>query len=113
MALKETILLKEIRRVLSPRTILFRQTVGTFMTLWGQKVKIGFKGTPDLCGWTVIEITPEMVGKKFPIFTAIEVKTGDLKETKRQSMFIAGVLKAGGFAGTAYKVEDAKKICER
>ena len=40
------------------------------------------KGSSDLIGWTSIEITPDMVGKKVAIFTAIEAKTGRQKPKK-------------------------------
>jgi hypothetical protein len=31
-------------------------------------------GWPDLCGFTTIEITPEMVGTRVAVFTGVEVK---------------------------------------
>jgi hypothetical protein len=44
------------------------------------------QGFPDLCGWTVKEITPDMVGQRIAVFTAVEVKvTGKL--TKAQEAF--------------------------
>lgn len=43
------------------------------------------EGWPDLCGWTTIEITPEMVGQKIAVFTAEEVKaTGKLSKIQRR-----------------------------
>lgn len=53
-------------------------------------------GSSDLIGWTTVEITPEMVGQKVAIFTAIEVKTGNLKATKEQKNFIDIVNASGG-----------------
>jgi hypothetical protein len=51
-------------------------------------------GWPDLCGWTSIEITPEMVGSQIAVFTAIEVKvTGRLS---RAQQALGDVLKAMG-----------------
>jgi hypothetical protein len=42
------------------------------------------EGWPDLCGWTEIEITPEMVGRKIAMFTGVEVKvTGNLSKPQR------------------------------
>jgi hypothetical protein len=42
------------------------------------------EGWPDLCGWTEIEITPEMVGQKIAVFTGVEVKvTGRLNQRQR------------------------------
>jgi hypothetical protein len=41
------------------------------------------EGWPDICGWTEIEITPEMVGQKVAVFTAVEVKvTGRLRKSQ-------------------------------
>lgn len=34
------------------------------------------QGTPDLCGWTTVKITPEMVGDRVAVFTGVEVKSG-------------------------------------
>lgn len=42
------------------------------------------QGWPDLCGWTTKVITPDMVGQKVAIFTAVEVKvTGKLSKEQR------------------------------
>lgn len=57
-------------------------------------------GWPDICGWTEIEITPEMVGQKIAVFTAVEVKvTGRL--SKAQAAFKAVLETMGGI----FKVE--------
>jgi len=47
------------------------------------------EGFPDLVGFTVIEITPEMVGKKIAVFTAEEVKAGksSIKKGSLQDKF--------------------------
>jgi hypothetical protein len=53
------------------------------------------EGWPDLCGWTEIEITPDMIGKKIAIFTAEEIKaTGHL--SKKQKIFRDIIQKMGG-----------------
>lgn len=42
------------------------------------------EGWPDLCGWTEMEITPDMVGRKIAVFTAEEVKvTGKLSKAQK------------------------------
>lgn len=42
-------------------------------------------GTPDLCGWTSVKITPDMVGQTVAVFTAEEVKaTGGLSKQQRR-----------------------------
>lgn len=67
-------------------------------------------GSSDLIGWTSIEITPDMVGQKLAIFTAIEGKTGKGKATKEQANFLRAVVAAGGRAGIANDVPDAVQI---
>ena len=40
-----------------------------------RQIKYGLcNGSSDLIGWTPITITPDMIGKKIAVFTAIEVK---------------------------------------
>lgn len=71
------------------------------------------KGSSDLIGWTVVEVTPEMVGTKVAIFTAVEVKTEKGKPTSEQLIFVDAVKKAGGFAGIARSEADAIGIVNR
>lgn len=53
------------------------------------------EGWPDLCGWTEIEITPNMVGHKIAVFTGEEVKaTGKL--SKKQTAFKNLIERMGG-----------------
>jgi hypothetical protein len=55
------------------------------------------EGFPDLCGWTEIEITPDMVGQKIAVFTAVEVKaTGKIKPESKQGKFRDLILRMGG-----------------
>ncbi len=54
------------------------------------------EGWPDLTGWTQVEITPEMVGRTVAIFTTVEVKTGKLKLTEKQSGFKNLIERMGG-----------------
>ena len=65
------------------------------------------KGSSDLIGWMPVEITPEMVGKKVAIFTAIEVKTKSGRVSADQVNFIEKIQEAGGIAGVARSEEDA------
>lgn len=64
------------------------------------------EGGSDIIGWTPIEITPEMIGRKVAVFTAIEVKTENVRTTKEQANFIDAVKKDGGFARVARSVEE-------
>lgn len=68
------------------------------------------KGSSDLIGWTEVEITPEMVGKRVAMFTAIEAKAEKGKATAEQLQFIARVNEAGGIAGIARSPEDVSTI---
>ena len=54
------------------------------------------KGSADLIGWTTVEITPEMVGRKIAVFTALEAKTAGVRLTKEQRNFIARLNESGG-----------------
>ena len=68
------------------------------------------KGSSDLIGWTTREITPEMVGRKIAIFTAIEVKSASGRATPEQINFIRALTEAGGIAGIARDPEGAINI---
>jgi len=68
------------------------------------------KGGSDTIGWTSEIITPEMVGQKIAIFTAVEYKNAKGKATKEQLNFIKNVNDAGGRAGVARTPEEAVNI---
>jgi hypothetical protein len=51
-----------------------------------------------------------MVGRRFAIFTAIEVKDSKGRATSAQLNFIAQVKQAGGFAGIARTPDDVEGI---
>lgn len=72
--------------------------------------KYGTVGFPDLAGFTEVEITQEMVGKRYPIFTAIEVKLPKGYPTKEQKAFIQMVKSFNGIAGVARCWEDVEEI---
>lgn len=68
------------------------------------------KGSSDLIGWTSVEVTPDMIGKRVAVFTAIEVKSAKGKATAEQINFIAGVKAHGGIAGIARTPDEAVDI---
>lgn len=69
-------------------------------------------GTSDAIGLHSITITPDMVGRRIAVFTAIEAK--DLANlTPAQRRFLANVHELGGIAGLAHSVEDARLILEQ
>jgi hypothetical protein len=107
-----------------PDVRLFRNNVGQAWT--GQSTRTGdvmtirnprplnaglCVGSSDLIGFTSIEITPDMVGAKIAVFTAIEVKTVKGTARKEQAQFINTVKKFGGFAGIVRTTQEAIKLC--
>ncbi len=64
------------------------------------------EGSSDYIGWTIKEITPEMVGKKIAIFTALEFKSEKGTAKEKQLNFIDQVRKAGGIAGIVKNEND-------
>lgn len=70
----------------------------------------GFEGQSDLGGWHTIEITPDMVGRKVAVYTAMEVKTKTGRVKKAQQKFIDLVRAAGGFAGVVRSPEEAEEL---
>ena len=70
-------------------------------------------GQSDLLGWRTITITPDMVGCKVAVFTAIEVKREKGGRTSAaQSHWIEQVQRAGGIAGVANTTDAARSIVE-
>lgn len=91
----------------------FRNNVGLFETKDGRKIKTGLgNGTSDLIGFTSIEVTSDMVGKRIAVFTAIEVKAQKKKGAKNQMAFINFVKKMGGIAGLAWTVEMSRDLTD-
>ena len=93
---------------------MFKNNTGKLRDERGNIVTFGLcKGSSDLIGWTPITVTPDMVGKKIAVFTAIEVKlnkNGKYKATDLQKAFISAVKSAGGFAGVADCNKDLEDI---
>ena len=90
---------------------LFRNNVGQCQATDGRVVRFGLcEGSSDLIGFTSVEITPEMVGQRLAVFTAVEVKTPRGRITDAQQKFIDLVNEAGGRAGVARSVEDVENI---
>jgi hypothetical protein len=97
---------------------MFRNNVG--LAWYGKNKDIPVKygvaspGGSDLIGWKSVEITPDMVGTKIAVFTAVEVKrTRSSKRSPEQENFISQVLSAGGYAGFAHNEDDALEIIKK
>lgn len=101
----ETTLQNEIRLELGKRknVRMFRNNVGQIGGLsFGLCV-----GSSDLIGFQSVTVTPEMVGQKIAIFTAIEVKTQKGKVSPAQTKFVEMVRKFGGIGAIVRSVDDA------
>lgn len=96
---------------------LLRNNVGGLKDRTGRFVAYGLgshggqvvRGPSDLIGWRTITITPDMVGRQIAVFAAVEVKDCAVP-TPEQERFIAEVQQAGGLAGVARSVDDARTI---
>lgn len=72
------------------------------------------KGTSDLCGWTKVKITQEMVGLDVAVFTAIETKKSkNGKASTEQLNFVDQVISSGGIAGVASSPKEALSIIDQ
>jgi VRR-NUC domain. len=71
---------------------------------------VGSPGGSDLIGYRRVRVTPEMVGQEIAQFAAVEVKTPRGRVRPEQQQFIDHVLSAGGIAGIARSVDEAKDI---
>lgn len=125
--MKESDIQNSIRQALAGKAYLFRGNVGSGWT--GTEVKLpngdillknprrfstGLpKGFSDTFGFRVIEITPDMVGRKIAQFLAIEVKTTKGAIRAKQSKFIDVVNKNGGCGGICRSDEDALNLINR
>lgn len=86
---------------------LFRNNVGLAEFQGGRKVRYGLlAGSSDLIGWRVVTVTPDMVGKRVAIFTAVEVKTATGTVKPKQRTFLNNVHRAGGEAWVCRDDED-------
>ena len=122
MGVKESNIIKEIQLKFSKlHWRLFRNQTGT---AWqGQVVKQGnreivvlknpryitfglTKGSSDLIGWRPVVVTQEMVGTTIAQFTAVEVKSGELRLTDEQKQFLQVVNTMGGYGIKAGSTED-------
>lgn len=99
-----------------------RRTDGSVLIPAARPVALGLSfpdgkpvnGTHDLLGWTTIEITPEMVGKSFAVFTSIEAKNSDGgRRSPDQIKFMNILMKAGGISGFASSPEEAEAVLQQ
>ena len=110
----ETTLQQQIRLAVgtNPETRIFRNQVGSLPDpRTGRLVTFGLaRGSADLIGWRTVTVTQAMVGTRVAIFTSIEVKTPTGRIRPEQQAWLEAVTHAGGIAGIARSVDDAKLI---
>lgn len=63
-------------------------------------------GSSDVIGWTPVTITPDMVGQRVAVFTALEIKTPGVATTTEQANFVNAVRASGGYAAVVRTVEE-------
>ena len=115
MSNQETALQQRIRLALGmlPDVRLWRNNSGKLPDpRTGRWVQFGVAspGGSDLIGYRSITITPDMVGQRVAVFTAIEIKTETGRATPAQRNFIDHIRRAGGIAGIVRSVADAQQI---
>jgi hypothetical protein len=104
--MKEKNLQSFVRLNLPKNVRLFRNNVGLCKNEHTTIVYGLCPGSSDLIGWTSIEITPEMIGKKIAVFTAFEIKTEKGKVSPEQKIFLENVKNAGGLGKIIRNIED-------
>lgn len=116
MASKETQIVNNVMvRACSLGARVFRNVRGMFRTENGALIKAGLmcNGSSDLIGWHTVTITPDMVGERVAVFTALEVKTPTGKARPEQMVFIDNVRAAGGIAGIVRSADDAESVIKQ
>ena len=63
-----------------------------------------------MIGYRRVTVTPEMVGQDLAVFAAVEVKTPRGRIKPEQQQFVDHIRGAGGIAGIARSVDEAKNI---
>jgi len=69
------------------------------------------KGSGDAIGWTTVEITPDMVGRRLAVFTSVETKVPDTgRLSPEQRNWHAQVQAAGGYSVIARSETDLEAL---
>jgi hypothetical protein len=111
MAEREANLMRRLMVAVGKRATVFRNHVGAITDANGYTHRFGLcVGSSDLIGWTTRTITPDMVGQRVAVFTAIEVKTLTGRTTPAQEHFLETVHRAGGIAIVARSEDDLARL---
>jgi hypothetical protein len=90
---------------------LFRNNVGKLQDRRGTWVAYGLhEGSPDLVGWTTIEVTPEMVGCRLAVFVGVEAKSADGRVRPAQRAFLDALARAGAVCGVVRSTDDLETL---
>lgn len=97
----------------SSNTRLWRNNSGSLLDRHGRLVRFGIAnpGGSDCIGITSVLITPDMIGRRIGIFTAIEVKReigGTVSE--EQEAFLRVIEMFGGISGVVRSSEEARAL---
>lgn len=84
---------------------------GDVVVRGAQPIRMGLcVGGSDLIGWTSRVMQPDDVGRRYAVFTAVEVKAPRGRVTEDQAKFLDAVQAAGGLAGVARSEDEARAI---
>ena len=110
--MSEQTIQQQIRLALGSGPVrLWRNNTGTLRDERGRPVTFGLcPGSADLIGYRTVTVTPDMVGQQLAVVAAVEVKSPTGRLTPGQQAFLAHVAGAGGLAGVARSVEDARAL---
>lgn len=72
-----------------------------------RRVRFGLaRGSPDLVGWKLVTITPDMVGQIVAVFAGLEIKQPGRNPAEVQENFIDTLNNAGGYGRVVRSVDD-------
>ena len=92
---------------------LWRNNTGALVDQQGRFVRFGLcKGSSDLIGLRVLEITPELVGQRLAQFVALEVKTAQGVLSPEQKAFLQLVQQLGGLGAVCRSIEQAQAVLD-
>lgn len=110
--MSEQTIQQQIRLALGQGPVrLWRNNTGTLRDERGRPVSFGLcPGSADLIGYRTVIVTPDMVGQQLAVFAAVEVKSPTGRLTIGQKAFLEHVAGAGGLAGVARSVDEARSL---
>lgn len=96
----------------SADVILWRNSRGVAELPNGARITygVGPNSAADWIGYQIVQVTPEMVGKRLAIFLAIEAKRQGADPTDDQYKFLSQIQFDGGISGCARSADDCERI---